>query len=174
MLGGHGEDLELVDRPGALPNGRADAVAAGVAAADDGDDLVLGREGLAARHGVPGVQAVLLGEEFHGEVDALQLAAGHHEVARLAGPHGQADGVEASAQVAGGDVLADVHAGLELHALGRHLGQAAVEDVLVQLEVRDAVPQQPADAVVLLEDRHVVAGAGELLRRGQAGRARSR
>ena len=45
---------------------------------------------------------------------------------------------------------------------------------LLHLEVGDAVAQQAADAAVLLEHRHRVAGARQLLRRGQAGRAASR
>ena len=36
------------------------------------------------------------------------------------------------------------------------------------LKLRDAVAQQAADAVVLLEDRDLVPGAGQLLRGGQA------
>ena len=62
-----------------------------------------------------------------------------------------------------------LHARLELDALGRHLLQAAVDDPLFQLEVGDAVAQQAADAVVLLEDHHLVAGAGKLLGGGQPG-----
>jgi hypothetical protein len=42
---------------------------------------------------------------------------------------------------------------------------------LLHLEVGDAVAQQAADAVVLLEQRHVMAGARQLLRRRHAGRA---
>ena len=45
---------------------------------------------------------------------------------------------------------------------------------LLHLELGDAVAQQAADAVGPLEHDHVVAGAGELLGGGQAGRARSR
>ena len=60
---------------------------------------------------------------------------------------------------------------MEGDALGAHLLEAAVEDVLLQLEVGNAVAQQAADAVVLLEDGDGVAGAAQLLRGGQACRA---
>ena len=73
-----------------------------------------------------------------------------------------------------GDIRAHVRVGLELHAFGAHLLQAAVDEVLLHLEIGDAVAQQAADAVGLLEHRHRVAGARQLLRGGQAGRARSR
>src|ERR1039457_1777119 len=63
--------------------------------------------------------------------------------------------------------------GLELHSFGAHLLQAAIDEVLLHLEVGDAVAQQPADAVVLLEDRDAVAGARQLLRGGEAGGSRS-
>jgi hypothetical protein len=66
---------------------------------------------------------------------------------------------------------ADQHAGAEGDALGFHLRHARSIRRLVHLEVGDAVAQQAADAAVLLEHRHVVAGARQLLRGGQAGRA---
>ena len=50
-----------------------------------------------------------------------------------------------------GTLCADVRARLELDALLRHLLQAAVEVVLLQLEIGNAVAQQAADAVGLLE-----------------------
>ena len=89
-------------------------------------------------------------------------------------PDGDDDGVVAAAQVGAGDVGADVDAGAELDALGLHLRDAAVEVALLHLELGDAVAQQPADAVGALEHRDGVAGAGELLRGGEPGRARSR
>ena len=73
------------------------------------------------------------------------------------------------AQFADGEVLAHGDAGLELHPLGGHLFQAAVDDVLLQLEIGDAVAEQPAHPIVLLEEHHLVAGAGQLLGGGQAG-----
>ena len=52
-----------------------------------------------------------------------------------------------------------------------HLLEPAVDVALLHLELRDAVAQQPADAVIPLEHRHGVTGAGELLCGGQPGRA---
>ena len=54
-----------------------------------------------------------------------------------------------------------------------HLLQAAVDDPLFELEVRNAVAEQAADAVVLLEEHRLVTGAIDLLRGRQAGRARN-
>ena len=52
---------------------------------------------------------------------------------------------------------------------GRRSRRARGLDVaLLHLELRDAVAQQPADAVIPLEHRHRVTGAGELLRRRRA------
>ena len=60
---------------------------------------------------------------------------------------------------------------MEGDALGLHLLDAAVDMALFQLEVGDAVAQQAAGLGVLLVDMHVVAGARELLRAGEARRA---
>ena len=64
---------------------------------------------------------------------------------------------------------ADQHAGAKHHALGLELLDTAVDQRLLHLEVGDAVAQQAADAVVLLEHGDVVAGARELC--AAAGRA---
>ena len=59
---------------------------------------------------------------------------------------------------------------MEGDALRLHLLDAAVDDVLLHLEVGNAVAEQAAGLGVLLVEMHVVAGAGELLRAGHAGR----
>ena len=67
-------------------------------------------------------------------------------------------------------VHADMRVGDKLHALGLHLLQAAIDDVLLQLEVRDAVAQQAADAVGFFIHGDGVSGAAQLLRRGKTRR----
>ncbi len=52
----------------------------------------------------------------------------------------------------------------ELDAFGAHLLDAPVDVMLLHLEIGNAVAQQPADAVVLLEQDDVVSGARKLLR----------
>ena len=80
----------------------------------------------------------------------------------------QHDRVEFTAQILDGDIVSDLSVGNELHTLGAHLLHAAIDDVLLQLELGDAVTQQATDAVGLFIDRHVVSGAGELLRCGES------
>ena len=66
---------------------------------------------------------------------------------------------------------ADMRAVMKHHALGFHLRDAPRDVVLLHLEVRNAVGEQPAGAGELLEQMHLMAGARELLRAGQAGGA---
>ena len=61
--------------------------------------------------------------------------------------------------------------GAEDGALAAHLLEPPVEVLLLHLELGDAVAQQPADLVGALVDRDRVAGPGQLLGGGQAGRA---
>ena len=158
-----------------MPVGGAHAVAAGVAAADH-DHVLAGGHDLAIDP-VARVDAVLLGQELHREVDALQFAAGHRQVARLLGTAREDHGVELGLQLLGRDGLArqvgharggrglaHEHAGAEDHAFGLHLLDATVDVALLHLEVGDAVAQQAPDTVVLLEHRHVMADPGQLLR----------
>ena len=112
-------------------------------------------------------------QEIHGEMDAIELAARDRQVARLFGAAGEGDGVVLGRQFLDGDVLADMDAGVERDALGLHLLDAPVDDGLVELEVGDAVAHQAADLGGLFIKVHIVAGAGELLGAGHAGRARA-
>ena len=166
-------DFEIGDRQRALAERGADAVGAGVAAADDDDVLAVGEDRLAAIGGFAADAAVLLRQVIHGEVDALELAAGHRQVAALFGAAGEHHGVVFADELLGIDIDADMRAIMEDHALALHLRDAAVDVMLLHLEVGNAVAQKPAGLGEFLEHMHVVAGAGELLRAGEAGRPRA-
>jgi hypothetical protein len=58
-------------------------------------------------------------------------------------------------------------------AFGLHLGDPPVEDSLLHLELGDAVAQQAAGPIGTFENRHRVAGARQLLGRGQTRRPRA-
>ena len=78
-----------------------------------------------------------------------------------------------AASLSTGIVDADMDAVMEGHAFGLHLLDAAVDVHLLHLEVGDAVAHQAAGLGAALVDVHVMAGARELLRAGQARRARA-
>ena len=59
---------------------------------------------------------------------------------------------------------------MERDALRLHLFDAALDVALLHLEVGNAVAQQAAGMRVLLVDMHLMAGARELLRAGEARR----
>ena len=67
------------------------------------------------------------------------------------------------------DVDADLDTGAEFDAFRRHLRHAAVDQMLLHLEVGNAVAQQSADPVVLLEQGHEMPDACQLLRARHAG-----
>ncbi len=122
-----------------------------------------------------GDAAVLLRQEVHGEVDAVELAArrlGEEVEGRLRAA-GEQHRVVLGLELLGGDVHADVDVAVEGDALGLHLLHAPGNDALLHLEVGDAINQQPARLGVPLVDVHLVAGARQLLGGGEAGRARA-
>src|ERR1035437_8506843 len=166
-LGRPGQDLELRDALRALADGRADAVGAGVAAADDDDVLAGGGDG----RGRPAEQRLGAGdEEVHGEVDAGQIPTLDSQIARDRGADRENRGVVVLDHLLGRNILANCGAGDELDALGLEELDAAFHDRLVQLHVRDAVHEQAADPIVALEYGHLVAGSVELRGGGQASR----
>ena len=125
--GGAGQNFEIGDRQRALADRGADAVGAGVAAADDDDMLAAGEDRFAVRGCFAADAPVLLRQEFHGEMDAVELAAGHRQVARLLGAAGEHDGVVIVEELFGRDIDADMGVVMEHDAFGLHLRDAAVD-----------------------------------------------
>src|SRR5437899_3162235 len=72
------------------------------------------------------------------------------------------------AQLGNGDVAADLAVQPELHLGITQQLLASLHDLLLELEVRDAVDQQAADAVVAVVDRDLVTLAAQLLGGGKA------
>ena len=126
-----------MDGDGTLAVRCAEAVRPRVAAAED-DDALPGCKELSVDP-IAGVHLVLLGQEVHGEVDALELAARHRQVARLGRAARQDYRIELPLQLLPRDVDAGVHGRPERHPLGGHLLHAAVDEPLLHLEVGDAV-----------------------------------
>ena len=169
-------DLELGDRGRALAVGGADAVRAGVAAADHHHVLALGGD----RPGRRGAGLVVAGDAL------VLLRSGNpwrNGCRRARGP-GTSRSRGCSAPPAMHQRVVVVQQPLHRdrrrrprRRCGRSTPSASicsdapVDQVLLHLEVGDAVAQQAADAVVLLEHRHRMAGAGQLLGAGQARRA---
>src|SRR5690606_28030710 len=176
LFGRARHDLYLSDALGALAIRRADAVGAGVAAADHDHILASGDE-RAARRGaflaVAGDALVLLGQELHRQANAGELGPRDLERARILGTARQHDGVEVLLERLHRHVDADFGGGAESNALSFHLHRAAVDQMLFHLEVGNSVTEQAADAVGLLEHGDGMAGASQLLRAGEAGRSRA-
>src|SRR5450631_2722389 len=156
--------------------GRAHAVRAGITAADDHDVTPAGKD--LVRQLFARANAVLCRKELQREMHAVEFASGDRQVARLLGTTGQHHGVEIVGQLLRRDLLlaraqhgtqrkrpgaGHQHTGAEFHAFDAHLCDAPLDEVLFQLEVGNAVAQQPARAVVLLVYRHRVPGPRQLL-----------
>src|SRR5690606_34033747 len=155
--------IEAVDAGGALADRRAHAVHRGVAAADHDDALALRVQAavLVAGHGIAQTVAVRRRQIGHRRHDVAEPRARRLDVARLVDAGGDQHGIVLLAQILQGGVAADLEIEMELHAgLDQQL-RAAFDDMLFQLEVRDAVDHQPAGAVVAVVDMHLVAEAAQ-------------
>jgi hypothetical protein len=86
-----------------LSNRRADAVRTGVTAADD-DDVFAAREDLVGDR-ITGDDAVLLRQERHREVDAVEVTSRHRQVARPPGTAGNHERIVVGRDFARVDVL---------------------------------------------------------------------
>jgi hypothetical protein len=84
------------------------------------------------------------------------------------GAAGKHDRVEIAAEITYRHALADMRIHDELHAFTAHLVDTAIDQVLLHLEIRNAITQKAADAISLFENGNGVAGARELLGSGEA------
>jgi hypothetical protein len=106
---------------------------------------------------------------------AVEIAAGHAQVARRLGATGDDERVKVGQQLRCrhrvGTAAANLLVDTKLDALGLHLLDAAIDMRLLELEVGNAVAQQATDTIVLFKDDHRMPDARQLLRSRQAGRA---
>src|SRR5205085_4003263 len=121
-------DFELRYGFCALAERGADAVRSGIAAADHDDMLVAGKDIANAAERLAGDAAVLLRQEIHREMDAVEIAAGDREIAAGFGAASQRDRVILFEQLVRIDAAtgADEGAVMEGDAFALHLGDAAV------------------------------------------------
>ena len=150
----------------------AETVGAGVAATEDRYALALGRD-LRTFDGKSRDATILLRQVRHCELDASKLATREHEVAVALCARREDDRIDAVAEFFKRKVATNVDAGGELDSFGLQLLEAAIDQLLLELEVGDAVAQESAKLVGALEDGHAVAFADELLGAGKASRART-
>src|SRR6266508_389855 len=167
------QDLELVDGERALAVHRAETVGPGVPPADDDDVPAAGADEALVQDEIALAEPILQRQVLHGEVDPPELPSGDRQIAWGAGPAAEQEGVELPPELFHGDGDPHVAVDFELDALDLHLIEAPVEDALLHLELGDPVAQEPADPVLPLEDGHPVAGAVELLGRGEPRRPRA-
>ena len=167
------KNFEVGHRQRTLADRGADAVGAGVAAADDDDVFAAGQDRFGPADRLAADAPVLLRQKLHRKMDAVEFAARNRQVARLLRAAGEHDGIVLVEQLSRRDIDADIGAVMKYHALGLHLHDAAVDVVFLHLEVGNAVAQQAASLRPALIDMHIVADAGELLRAGKARRPRS-
>ncbi|CAB4847085.1 unannotated protein [freshwater metagenome] len=142
--------------------GGAEAIRPGVATTED--HHVLARDVDRGELDIPFLHPVGTGEELHGLMHTGQLTTGHGQIAPVGSTYRDHNCVVTATEVCTRDIGAHVDTGAELHALGHHLLETAVEMPLLHLELGDAVAEEAADAIGTLEHRDRVTGASELLR----------
>ena len=166
-----GHDLYLCHEGCAVAVGCADAVASRVAAADDEHLLVFAVDDALGRDGNAFKQAVLLSEQLEGEMYAFEVTPFYRQIARSLRSYGNADGIERIHYILGKDLFPHHGVDLKAHAFLLHKADAAVDDVLAQLEVGYAEAEQAARQLVFLEDGHLVAFMVKTVGNGQSCRS---
>ncbi len=166
--------VQALYRCRALAHRGAHAIHRGVAAADHHHPLArrVQQAGGEVRHVIAEIVAVRRGQVVERRHDARQPRARPADLARLVDAGCDQHRVMPRAQLVEARYRCRPRSSSSKLDAGR-LGERAPaqHDVLLQLEVGDAVDHQPADAVVAVVDGDLVAAAAQLLGRGQAARA---
>ncbi|MNV28038.1 hypothetical protein D3C71_1192150 [compost metagenome] len=166
-----GHNLQLDHALAAVTQRGAHAVGTGVATADY-DDILAGSGQILTVLQVGVKQALRVQrQELHRLIDAGQLTAFNLQIASLGRSAAENDCVITGLQLIRRNVSADFGSGNELNAFRRKQVNAPLHFLLVELHVRDAVCQQPADAVGPLIDGHGMTRLVELRRAGHTRRS---
>ena len=162
-----GQELELIQLLGPLSTGGSHTVGARITAAQHDTNLAPCKDLFIRIGRITGTAAVLLAEEVHCQVDAVEIGPRNIEHSWLFRTAGEAYGVVVLQQVVSGQILAGLHLREKLDSLFLHQADAPVEDVLLQLEIRDAVAKQSPDTIGLLQHRYRMPEAVQPLGSGQ-------
>src|SRR5262249_18155098 len=108
-------------------------------------------------------------QQEDGDLIVIEVAPGHRHFARLFGAAGEHDRVVLRNELVRVEIDADVSAVMKHDAFRLHLRDTAVDVMLLHLEIRDAIAQEPARVGPTLIDVNVVSGAGKLLCTGKTG-----
>ncbi|MNM64308.1 hypothetical protein D3C81_756990 [compost metagenome] len=106
-------------------------------------------------------------------MNAVQFPAFDLHLPGLRRPAAQHHGVKLRPQPVGRKLLADLDPGDEANPFGGKQINAALNDLLIKLHVRDAVHQQPADTIRPFVHGHVMPSFVQLIRTGQPRRTGS-
>ena len=131
----------------------ANAVAAGVAAANYKHLFALGGYEVFLVKSLTHKDSRLLRKDFEGEVNALQFATFDFQIPCLRSACCNDVSVKSCGEIVDINILIIN----ELDALLLHQRDAAVDDILGEFEIGDAKPQQSARSLVFLIDRNVKA-----------------
>ena len=149
-------------------------VAARIAAPDDHGMLAAGiqRRSISRGKGVPRHAAVLAGQKIHGKMNAVKLPPGDRQITGPGGTGTEYDGIKLR-EVFSPAIAPGFNPCFKDDPFGRHQIQAAIEHPFFQLEIRNAITQEPPGPIRPFEHRYPVADLIELLRAGQPGRPRT-
>src|ERR1700719_3228332 len=143
------QQLELADRQRPLPIRGSGAVRTGITAADGRP--VFSRRAERRDVRIAGHPSILKREEVHCEMNAIEVAPGYVEIARMLRPCRENHRIVFREQLARVNAVgagsAYVPVDAELDAFELHLLRSAVDMVLAHLAVRTAVSKQAANAV---------------------------
>jgi len=124
------------------------------------------------RDSLAGNAPVLLRQEIHGEVDAVEVPAGRirEEIKWPLRANGEQDGVVRTIQALRRHVDANIDVAVKGDTFGFHLANASGDHALFHFEIGNAVNEKSAGASVLLIDMHIMTRPRQLLRGSQPSR----
>ena len=137
-----GHDLDLGDAGGTMAVGCPDAVAARITTTDYQDFLAFAIDDVFRGNGDAFEEAVLLSQQFEGEMNAFQVTAFDRKVARYFRTDGDADGIEVLDNIPGCHFFADHRVYTEFDSFFLHQADTAVDDVFPQFEIGNAETEQ--------------------------------
>ena len=113
----------------------------------------------------------MLCEEFHCKIDSVQVPAFNREIPWLHSSDGHTNCIVRFNNLFCHNINSHIHTGANLQAFSHHDVDSSVDSPLVELKIRDSIPEQATYLFILLKKGNSVARLVKLIGSGHSGRA---
>jgi len=167
-----GEEFEIDELTATMADRGPNAVGTRIPTPDD-DNILPGGTDESCSQIIPMDSSRVGGQKLHRWKNPAELPSGDRQIARFGAATGEEDCVKLRDQGLRVNVRTDILASQESDSFSRHFVDPALDDMLVEFHVRNAILEQPPDPIGALVDGDAMSDFVQLVGCGESRRTRT-